>query len=432
MKKKILIGILGIILAMFINITTVHAISGSINSRASYTNVTLGYSTTVTVTVSSSSPIGAWEFVLNYDKSKLSLTSSTPTYVVDYGNGVKTSASYTYTFKTIATGTANVSVKDASVIDFNSEQEISLSISGVNINISKPVVVVKSSDATLSALTISEGTLDPKFSSSTTEYNVELNEIVDNITLSATKNNSKANVIGDGEFELTEGLNVFDIKVTAENGATKTYKVNVNMIDENPVEVLIGDNNYTIVKKANIIDAPNNYVNKVITIKGAEVPAYENININMLLVALKDEEGEVKLYTYNESTEQYNEYNEFATGIVNLFITNPTTDNAPLGYTKTNIIINGIEVEGWESVDTDLKLVYALNVNTGDYEYYSYDTVEQTFQRYLSSAKVEEERNNNLFYILLVVVGSLLVTALILYIPLTLKFKKELKKKKSV
>jgi len=89
--------------------------------------------------------------------------------------------------------------------------------------VSAPVL---SSDATLSSLTVSAGTLTPAFNASITEYTVTVANSVSNITINATANDGNATVTGDtGLQNLNVGSNEFTILVTAENGTTKTYKV---------------------------------------------------------------------------------------------------------------------------------------------------------------------------------------------------------------
>lgn len=423
MKKKIVLLLVGFVL-MFCNVLNVNAISGNIRVRASSTNVTIGNNITVTVTISSSAPLGSWEFSLNYDTAKLRQTNTTLLRNVDVGDGSKTSTSYTYTFKTIATGTANVTVRNYSVIDWNTEEEITISVSPTNIVIKQPVVIVKSTDNTLKSITLSEGTLSPTFKSSTLEYNVDIDEIIDTITITPTANDSKASISGGGEKELTEGLNIFEIKVTAENGSLKTYKVNVNMIDENPIEVQIKNKLYTVVKKANVLESPSGFIDTTLSIKGLDVPGLENTDINLVLVTLKDEEGSYSLYSYNESNETYKKYIEFQTGLLRLYITNPeTTVEIPDGFDTAIFMINNIEINGWDiNSNNNYKLVYAMNIENGENDFYLYDAKEGTFQRYLN---VETGREIDLnYYIAIGSVAALVVIALILYIPLSIKIKK--------
>ena len=102
-----------------------------------------------------------------------------------------------------------------------------------------------STDATLSALSLSSGTLSPVFASADTSYTASVGYAVSRVTVSPTTNDSNAGIAYlDGsddaltdagtsstdtfEVDLSEGDNVIKVQVTAENGTTmKTYTVTV-------------------------------------------------------------------------------------------------------------------------------------------------------------------------------------------------------------
>jgi len=85
-----------------------------------------------------------------------------------------------------------------------------------------------STDNTLSALSVSEGTLTPIFDSNTTAYTVEVEYTVENITINATTTDTKASVVGTGSKSLSIGANPFTVKVTAEDGTSeKEYTITV-------------------------------------------------------------------------------------------------------------------------------------------------------------------------------------------------------------
>ena len=85
----------------------------------------------------------------------------------------------------------------------------------------------KSSDAALKTLTISKGTLE--FSPNVTTYDVEVENDVTSINVSATTNDTKARITeGTGNKSLSVGSNKIEVKVTAEDGTTsRTYTINV-------------------------------------------------------------------------------------------------------------------------------------------------------------------------------------------------------------
>lgn len=80
---------------------------------------------------------------------------------------------------------------------------------------------------TLSYLSIDGYSLTPTFNKSIVEYDLVLAEPVSDITVTAEAADSSATVSGTGNYVLTEGLNVICVTVTAQNGSSTTYTVNV-------------------------------------------------------------------------------------------------------------------------------------------------------------------------------------------------------------
>lgn len=87
---------------------------------------------------------------------------------------------------------------------------------------------VPSSISTLSEITISEGELSPNFSSSITNYSVNVEYEVESIELNAIATNGEATISGNGEKQLNVGDNSFIIKCTAEDGSYTDYTININ------------------------------------------------------------------------------------------------------------------------------------------------------------------------------------------------------------
>ena len=87
------------------------------------------------------------------------------------------------------------------------------------------------SHLTLSHLTFSEGMLIPEFSGNIFSYTLNIHSNTTSLILTATANDPKASVTGDGLKYLANGTNTFIITVTAEDGETALdYTVKVNLI----------------------------------------------------------------------------------------------------------------------------------------------------------------------------------------------------------
>lgn len=73
-----------------------------------------------------------------------------------------------------------------------------------------------------------------EFSPDVLTYEIEVLNDVTTIDITATLEDSKATVTGDGSFELETGSNTFKITVKAEDGTTKDYQITV--LREEPIE----------------------------------------------------------------------------------------------------------------------------------------------------------------------------------------------------
>ena len=76
---------------------------------------------------------------------------------------------------------------------------------------------------------------------------------------------------------MKEEDNKLEIKVTAEDGSTRTYILNVKIEELNPVEVTIDKKKYSIVRKEiDSIKIPNGYEKSTIKIGDEDILCYKN------------------------------------------------------------------------------------------------------------------------------------------------------------
>ena len=86
----------------------------------------------------------------------------------------------------------------------------------------------KSNDASLTDLSVSQGTLSPEFDPEKLEYEVTVSDKITTIRINATAADG-ASRTGTGNQSLEMGENTFKVEVTAEDGTTKkTYIVRIN------------------------------------------------------------------------------------------------------------------------------------------------------------------------------------------------------------
>lgn len=420
MKKASLILVIIIMLLPF----CVYAANGSISIQSSNT-VMVGNNITVTVTIAgkNGSKMSGWEADLEYDKKLLSLSSSTTgnngTHMVGYlenASGVS-SKKYTFTFKALQSGNARISINSFSLLDLN-EQEMKTSGASKTISIKtkEQIEASYSDNANLKSLTVSNYSLTPAFSKSVKEYNVEVPNDVESVTISALKEDANASVSGAGEKTLVEGNNKFEIVVTAQKGNSQTYVVNVYRKELNPISVSVDDKNYTLVRKAENLPEYKTFVESTATYEDTEIPSLYNQKTGMVLIGVKDDDGNVSTYIYEDGkiTDLYVELDNYAFSLLPLKL---KESNIFKDYTKKSVDISGIKVEAYSKSDSKYIIIYAQNVETGEENYYSYFISDGTFQVYNDDVRESyEKRFTNFKYVLYGLVGVILIQFLILII----------------
>lgn len=86
----------------------------------------------------------------------------------------------------------------------------------------------RSNNANLTSLTLSDSyNLNETFNKNDTNYTATVPNSVSNLTISATPEDSNATVSGTGQTTLNTGNNTVNITVTAEDGTTKTYQIDI-------------------------------------------------------------------------------------------------------------------------------------------------------------------------------------------------------------
>lgn len=94
----------------------------------------------------------------------------------------------------------------------------------------EPKEEVKSSDATLKSIKLNNGVIN--FSPQITNYDIEVSNDIEKITITAEAMDSKSQVVLPKDLNLKLGTNIFEIKVIAEDGTEKVYKLNVKRLEK--------------------------------------------------------------------------------------------------------------------------------------------------------------------------------------------------------
>ena len=234
LKKVLLAIVLAAIIALLLTVKSYAATSISISTSKS--SVAPGESFTVTVSVVGAGPVNTT--VSNGSGGKRDfLDNSSYSFTCTAGSSGSVTIYASGTLGDYATGDeANRSAsKTVSIVQPNKNTGGNSNGGSSNggkttrkpntNNSTKPTETKeekKSTDSTLSSLSIAEGAITPEFNKDVKEYAITVPNEVTKLNITATPTDSKATVSVTEYEELKEGENIITISVTAEDGTTKT------------------------------------------------------------------------------------------------------------------------------------------------------------------------------------------------------------------
>lgn len=384
--------------------------AGSLGVSASRTSITQGDSVTIYVKANGL----AGKFTVTSSNSGV-LSGGTSGEWIE--NDTK---SYKFTSKN--TGTATITINPVDVADLSNNQKFSGSKS-ITIKVNKPRE--KSNNNNLKGLSIDNATLTPDFNKDTLEYRVDLESSVEKININATKEDGYSSVDGAGEKEVAEGENRFEIVVTSETGNKKTYTIIANVVDNNPITQEVDGKKLSLVKRSKSLTKPNDdFVESKVTISDTEIPAFYNEKLNLTLVGLKDEDGKIALYIYDQDKNTYSKYQQFQSS--NIIIMGKVPTDIPEGYVKTSIKIDDNTYDVYQlASNKGYSLIYGLNLNTGKTNWYSYHEDEKTLQVYndkiITELKKDNQEKIDTYKKIVIGLGSLSILLLVIILLLVLK-----------
>ena len=448
MKKILLCFIL--IFAMFAFPIDAKAISAS-SSLSGPTTVTVGSTISVTASVSASRMYIIQGNITSSNNSVLSGSGSLYKKAdLSVSENGFTSASKTVQFTAKSEGTATIKLIDTGIgitvddepISFsssltvkvvaktnntssNSSSSSSSSSSSNESTTTQEPEVKKSSEKNLSSLSVSEGTLSPKFSAGTTTYKVDLTSETESLTISAKAKDSKASVSGTGEKELKIGENNFTVTVKAEDGSKKTYTISVYVTEKPTQFVKLGDQNLGILNDLSKTDVPKGFEKSTIKIDNKDVTALQNKDMGLTLLYLQNEDDSTGFYIYDvDNNKVLSKYQTVAVnGKTYVLMDAPDNLEAIQDLKTVTIKIGDVELNGWKFEDEALShytLVYLMN-EAGETQLYTYEDTEGTLQKY---TPVEEKNDNTLTYVFIGTTALFVVsTAVLGYMYISFKKK---------
>lgn len=228
MKKNIFNKIIFIIIlnAFIVLLLTIKSNAASLSISTSKSTVAPGESFTVTVKLNN----GAGYVTSEGQTQWLDNSSFSYTKTAGSSGSVTVSASGTaadYTTEEDQKVSASKTVKIVKPTSNSGGNTSGSSNNKPTTTTKPPVEVKKSTDNTLSALSIAEGQISPEFSKDIKEYTLRVAYEVTELNVTATPNDSKAKTEIIGNKDLQEGENILTVRVTAEDGSVADYVVKV-------------------------------------------------------------------------------------------------------------------------------------------------------------------------------------------------------------
>lgn len=420
MKKLISIICTISIILMSIVASAIPALaSATVSITPNGTSVDYTKNISVRISVSATENIMNTEGILTYDETKLQYLSAGGDYAEKIGSGqIKIydeafkegdkKGSYTIKFKALTTGSMSVSYSGM-YVNWNAE---GINMSGsASFTASDP----SKSDANLSSLTVSAGSLSPKFSANTTNYTVTVDNDVENLTVNA-KANGEATVAGTGNIALKVGSNKHTVTVTAPDGTKKNYTITVTRRDENDTSsedetdedettdepapdvlaVHIAGKPYHVLSELPETPvAPMGFETSTAEYNGAPVAVYASAEKEYVLYILKnDESGALDFYTYDSLRDDFLllPYANFNDKMYILAAPSETAF-APEGYIDTELNIGNSNIRAFAALNDGMRDFYMIRCFAdGEFKYYSYDSSEKTLQRAPDFKPIEREQ----------------------------------------
>lgn len=377
------------------------------------TKVTVGDTVDVKVTLSVAKMYGV-NINVNYDASVLSYVSGATqggagvVQIVDENVGGSSKTGYTLKFKAKKAGSSLISV--------SGQVGAGIPATDVDLRGASATITVEdeklSANANLSSLSVSNGSLSPRFSASKTSYTVDVKKSVTECKVYATAEESGAEVSVSGSPTLKIGKNTRTVTVTAPSGAQKVYTLTINRsdVDEetssetdptetNPLETIVDGVSYKVLPNISKIKLPKGFNTTKKVYNNETITVAKDRNGNFEIYYLKPLNGGVAVpYTYDELLNTFTKVDIITQG-ENKYILVPFPEGkvAPDGYYSANVTIDENEIKCYASTSaelTDMYYIYCFHNNR--YAMYRYDKVEGVLQRSPEFRMVDAETEETL------------------------------------
>lgn len=353
LKKLFKISIICIILTAAVRFgqpLQAYAASAALGFLLQQSEITVGDTVNVYLTVDADEKIGDVEAYISYDSDYLEFRLATSS--IAGGDGIlkvsdvfssqaDTSKSYLIKFVAIKPGTTQISLMNQPKV-YQADNAQLMSVSATVGRVTIAPAVEASDNAGLGSLKISPGVLVPEFSPEVFVYRTSVSEDTESLYVSALPEDADAHVTISGNSPLYEGENIVHIFVTAENGKIQEYVINVEKqgkdtlptvtptpvleeeeptqtplppeeegflwkleaVEEDGAVFLEGNYRFMVCEQAEGITIPVGYQKTKLMISGISLTAYtpeSNGSSDFALMILQRENGKAALYRYDRA-----------------------------------------------------------------------------------------------------------------------------------
>ena len=333
-------------------------------------NYKVGQTVTIKFTYSGAS-YGTAKVIFRYDTSVLQFKNCSGTSGgtsgvtrVSLSSGGSNTLGCTLTFKAVGPGNTTVKAETEELYDID-ENDLSSSVStkSTTVSVTNPSTQV-SSNANLSSMSVSAGSLSPSFSPSVTSYTINVGSDVSVCTISAKAQDSKATISVSGSKNLKAGKNVRSVTVTAENGSTKTYTITIykaegttggndkedpDLPDEQPetpeeIKITLGGKEYVLDENISENNIPEGFTITSAMYGQQEIPVIKDSQLKYTFALLKDgETGDSRWFFFNEENDTFSSSveisSEDAMKYAQLVAAEDTNGSEPSGIGMTEKIL---------------------------------------------------------------------------------------------
>lgn len=253
----------------------------------------------------------------------------------------------------------------------------------------------RSSNNSLSNISLSKGNLNPEFNADVTSYKVDLPADANEIELGATPADDKATISGIGKKNLKAGKNQFEIICKAENDSTRTYSIEI-YVDEKPLVFLTHHKQKLgFVRNLDGLEIPKGFIETTLKVKDKEVVAWKNDVTKQVLVYLINEKNEKNFYLYhNQIVSIYKPIMINGRNFIQIEVPKNIQTQAGLIFKK--VMIDENQLDGWKFEENQFKnytLLYLMD-ESGKTSFYQYESTEKSIQKYSNAAAATQDKFN--------------------------------------